>query len=235
VETVSGEIGGLRRLEMVTIERMITRRWRGWTTTPANADAYATHFDDSVRPRLDALDGFLGASLERVPGDDGRTEIVVVTRWESMDAIRGFAGADIDAAQVEPEARAVLDDFDERVTYAEVRDDTAFDHLALIDVAAEAAAHEPWFNETLTFVNDSVVRLGVLEGEFHWHKHDEEDEFFLVLDGTLLVDLQDAERTIALGRHQGLTVPSGVVHRTRAPARTTVLMIERAGVVATGN
>jgi mannose-6-phosphate isomerase-like protein (cupin superfamily) len=229
------EIDGLRRPEVVTIERMITRRWRGWTTTPGNADAYATHFEGSVRPRLEALDGFLGASLERVPGDDGRTEIVVVTRWDSMDAIRAFAGDDIDAAQVEPEVRAVLDAFDELVTHGEVRDDAAFDQLALIDVAAEAAAHQPWFNETLTSVNDAVVRLGVLEGEFHWHKHDEEDEFFLVLDGTLLVDLQDGGRTIALGRHQGLTVPRGVVHRTRAPARTTVLMIERAGVVATGD
>jgi mannose-6-phosphate isomerase-like protein (cupin superfamily) len=214
---------------------MITRRWRGWTTTRGNADAYVTHFEGSVRPRLDALDGFLGASLERVPGDGGRTEIVVVTRWDSMDAIRAFAGDDIDAAQVEPEARAVLDDFDEQVTHGEVRDEAAFDQLAVIDVAAEAAAHEPWFNETLTSVNDAVVRLGVLEGEFHWHKHDEEDEFFLVLDGTLLVDLQDGARTVALGRLQGLTVPRGVVHRTRAPARTTVLMIERAGVVATGD
>src|SRR5262245_4331486 len=214
---------------------MITRRWRGWTTTRANADAYATHFEGSVRPRLDALDGFLGASLERVPAHDGRTEIVVVTRWASMDAIRAFAGEDIDAAQVEPEARAVLDDFDDRVTHGEVRDDAAFDPLAVIDVAAEAAVHKPWFNQTLTSVNDAVVRLGVLEGEFHWHKHDEEDEFFLVLDGTLLVDLQDGGRTVSLGRHQALTVPRGVVHRTRAPARTTVLMVERAGVVATGD
>src|ERR671916_2348140 len=131
---------------------MITRRWGGWTTTPGNADAYVTHFEGSVRPRLDALDGFLGASLERVPADDGRTEIVVVTRWDSMDAIRAFAGDDIDAARVEPEARAVLEDFDERVTHGDVRDDPAFDPLALIDVAAKAAAHEPWFNETLTAV-----------------------------------------------------------------------------------
>ncbi len=188
-----------------------------------------------MRPQLEALDGFVGASLERVPNDDGRTEIVVVTRWDSMDAIHAFAGDDVGAALVAPEARAVLEDFDQRVTHGEVRDDAAFDHLSLIDIGAEAAAHAPWFNETLTAVNDAVVRLGVLEGEFHWHKHDEEDEFFLVLDGTLLVDLKEAGRTVALGRHQGLTVPRGVVHRTRAPARTTVLMIERAGVVATGD
>lgn len=214
---------------------MITRRWRGWTTDPGNADAYVRHFEGSVRPQLDALDGFLGASLERVPADDGRTEIVVVTRWDSMEAIRAFAGDDIDAAQVEPEARAVLEDFDERVTHGDVRDEAAFDQLALIDIAAEAAAHEPWFNETLTSVNDAVVRLGVLEGEFHWHKHDEEDEFFLVLDGTLLIDLKPDGRTVTLERHQALTVPRGVVHRTRAPTRTTVLMVERGGVVATGD
>ena len=200
-----------------------------------NTDAYVAHLEDSVRPQLEKLDGFVGMSLERVPGDDGRTEIVVVTRWESMDAIRAFAGDDVDTARVEPEARAVLESFEERVTHGEVRDDVAFDHLSLIDVDAEAAAHEPWFNETLTTVNDAVVRLGVLEGEFHWHKHDEEDEFFLVLDGELLIDLQDGGRTAALGRHQAFTVPRGVVHRTRAPSRTTVLMIERAGVVASGD
>jgi heme-degrading monooxygenase HmoA len=147
---------------------VITRRWRGWTTTPGDADAYVAHFDGSVRPQLAALDGFLGASLEVVPADDGRTEIVVVTRWDSMDAIHAFAGDDLDAAQVEPAARAVLDAFEERVTHGEVLDHAVFDHLTLIDVAAEAAAHEPWFNETLTTVNDTVVRLGVLEGEFHW-------------------------------------------------------------------
>lgn len=188
-----------------------------------------------MRSQLEKLDGFAGASLERVQGADGRTEIVVVTRWESMDAIRAFAGDDVDAARVEPEARAVLESFEERVTHGEVIDEARFDHLAAIDVDAEAAAHEPWFNETLTTVNDAVVRLGVLEGEFHWHKHDEEDELFLILDGELLIDLQDDGRTVPLRRHQAFTVPRGVVHRTRAPGRTTVLMIERAGVVATGD
>jgi mannose-6-phosphate isomerase-like protein (cupin superfamily) len=112
--------------------------------------------------------------------------------------------------------------------------DVKFDPLTLIDVGAEAAAVEPWFNQTLTQVNDSVVRLGVIEGDFHWHKHDVEDEFFLVLDGTLLIDIEDAE-TVALTRHQGFTVPHGVVHRTRAPERTTILMVEPAGVAPTGD
>src|SRR5581483_2968778 len=105
--------------------------------------------------------------------------------------------------------------------------------LALIDLPAEIAAHEPWFNQTLTSVNDAVVRLGILEGDFHWHKHDEQDEFFLVLDGELLIDREDRD-TVALGRHQAYTVPRGVVHRTRAPRRTSILMVEAAGVVPTG-
>ena len=112
--------------------------------------------------------------------------------------------------------------------------DDKFGHLALIDVDAEAAAHEPWFNQTLTSVNDSVVRLGVIEGDFHWHKHDDQDEFFVVLEGQLLIDLEDRE-TVMLDPHQGYTVPKGVVHRTRAPERTAILMVEAAGVVPTGD
>jgi mannose-6-phosphate isomerase-like protein (cupin superfamily) len=106
--------------------------------------------------------------------------------------------------------------------------------LELIDVGAEAAAHEPWFNQTLTAVGESVVRLGVIEGDFHWHKHEEEDEFFLVLEGQLLIDLEDRD-TVTLDPHQGFTVPKGVVHRTRAPVRTAILMVEPAGVVPTGD
>ena len=81
--------------------------------------------------------------------------------------------------------------------------DDKFGSLALIDLAAEIAAHEPWFNQTLTTVNDAVVRLGIIEGDFHWHKHDEEDEFFLVLEGRLLIDLEDRE-TVTLERPSGL-------------------------------
>jgi mannose-6-phosphate isomerase-like protein (cupin superfamily) len=112
--------------------------------------------------------------------------------------------------------------------------DEKFGPLTPIDLNAEAAAHEPWFNQTLTAVNDSVVRLGVIEGDFHWHKHDGEDEFFLVLDGQLLIDVDGAD-TVTLDPHQGYTVPSGVVHRTRAPGRTVILMVEGAGVAPTGD
>ena len=112
--------------------------------------------------------------------------------------------------------------------------DTKYEHLELIDVPADIRANEPWFNQTLTSVNDAVVRLGIIEGEFHWHKHDDEDEFFLVLEGELLIDIEDAD-TVSLGPHQAYTVPRGVVHRTRAPERTAILMVERAGVVPTGD
>ena len=122
-------------------------------------------------------------------------------------------------------------DQDDRYT---IQLDDKFGKMALVDVAGEAAANEPWFNQTLTTVNDSVVRLGVIEGEFHWHKHDDTDEFFLVLEGELLLDFEDRE-TVALKPHQGYTVPRGVVHRTRAPVRTAILMVEAEGVAPTGD
>jgi mannose-6-phosphate isomerase-like protein (cupin superfamily) len=112
--------------------------------------------------------------------------------------------------------------------------DVKYSPLQLIDVGAEAAAHEPWFNQTLTSVNDAVIRLGVLDGDFHWHKHDDQDEFFLVLEGRLLIDLDDRD-TVTLEPHHGFTVPRGVMHRTRAPVRTAILMVEESGVVPTGD
>ena len=113
--------------------------------------------------------------------------------------------------------------------------DDKYGSLQLIDIPAEIAAHEPWFNQTLTTVNDAVVRLGVIDGDFHWHKHDDQDEFFVVLEGRLLIDLEDRETVVALDPHQGFTVPRGVVHRTRAPMRTAILMVESAGVEPTGD
>ena len=112
--------------------------------------------------------------------------------------------------------------------------DDKYGHMQLVDIPGEIAAHEPWFNQTLTTVNDSVVRLGIIEGDFHFHKHDHDDEFFLVLEGTLLIDFEDRE-TVTLTRHEGYTVPKGVMHRTRAPERTAILMVEPAGVVPTGD
>jgi hypothetical protein len=64
--------------------------------------------------------------------------------------------------------------------------------LELIDVKAVADACEfKWFNQTLCQVNGSVVRVGVFEGEYHWHKHDGDDEFFYVVEGVLLIDLEE--------------------------------------------
>jgi mannose-6-phosphate isomerase-like protein (cupin superfamily) len=212
---------------------VIARRWTALAEGPEQADAYAEHFTRAVRPQLERTDGFLGSTLERVEIAGG-IEIVVVTRWESMGAISAFAGADVDLAVVEPEARAVLSRFDDRVRHIELADGQVFGHLELIDVPAEAAAHQPWFNETLASVNDAVIRLGVVEGDFHWHKHDDQDEFFLVLDGELLVDIEGAD-TITLTQHQACSVPKGVVHRTRATRRTTIVMVEAAGVMPVGD
>ena len=108
------------------------------------------------------------------------------------------------------------------------------DPLEVIDTKALARACEhKWYNQTLCKVNDSVVRLGVVEGEYHWHKHDADDEFFYVADGELLIDLED--RTVELSPRQGFVVPKGIVHRTRAPERTVILMVENAGIIPTGN
>ncbi len=90
-----------------------------------------------------------------------------------------------------------------------------------------------WYNQTLCQVNESVVRLGVVEGEYHWHKHDNDDEFFYVVEGELLIDLED--KTVALQPRQGFVVPKGVTHRTRAKERTVILMVENAGIIPTGN
>ena len=107
--------------------------------------------------------------------------------------------------------------------------------LQLIDIQSlvESCTDE-WYNQTLCKVNESVVRLGILRGEYHWHKHEQEDEFFFTLEGTLIIELQ-GNRTVELHRHQGYMVPKGIVHKTRAPEKVVVLMIETAGIVPTGD
>jgi mannose-6-phosphate isomerase-like protein (cupin superfamily) len=92
---------------------------------------------------------------------------------------------------------------------------------------------DQWFNQTLCQVNNSVVRLGIIQGEYHWHKHDQEDEFFYVVEGLLVIDLED--RVVELQPRQGFVVPKGLMHRTRAPQRTIILMVEAATVIPTGN
>jgi len=109
-----------------------------------------------------------------------------------------------------------------------------YEPLQLVDVPAlVAACTDPWYNQTLCRVNDSVVRLGVVQGEYHWHKHEDEDEFFYVVEGEFLIDLED--RTVRLGPGQGFVVPKGIMHRPRAQQRTVILMVEGAGIIPTGD
>jgi mannose-6-phosphate isomerase-like protein (cupin superfamily) len=112
--------------------------------------------------------------------------------------------------------------------------DVKFPSLQTVDVPAlDRDCKDRWYNQTLCRVNDSVVRLGVMQGEYHWHKHEQDDEFFFVLEGHFIVDLE--ERSIDLQRHEGFVVPRGVVHRTRAPDRAVILMVETAAIVPTGD
>jgi mannose-6-phosphate isomerase-like protein (cupin superfamily) len=112
--------------------------------------------------------------------------------------------------------------------------DIKFDSLKLIDVSLLAkAVTDQWYNQTLCKVNDSVVRLGVMQGEYHWHKHDNDDEFFFVLSGKFIIDLED--RSVELLPSQGFVVPKGIMHCTRAPEKSVILMVETAAVVPTGD
>ena len=116
--------------------------------------------------------------------------------------------------------------------------------LELIEEKLTADSVEPWYNETLCHVNDSVVRLGIIKGEYHWHQHQREDEFFYVVEGELLIDFidpadptttEDHPRTVSLQPRQGLVMPRGTVHRTRAPERTVILMVETDTIQPTGS
>jgi mannose-6-phosphate isomerase-like protein (cupin superfamily) len=112
--------------------------------------------------------------------------------------------------------------------------DVKFEHLEKIDVMQMfKECTDKWFNQTLTKVNDSVVRLGIVEGEYHWHKHDNDDEFFFVVEGQLLIDLEN--ETIELNPGQGVTITKGVMHRPRAPKRTMMLMVETSAIQPTGD
>jgi len=112
--------------------------------------------------------------------------------------------------------------------------DVKFPHLERIDVPALVRQTKvKWSNQTLTQVNDSVVRLGIVEGEFHWHKHENDDEFFFVLEGQLLIDLEN--KTVELNPGQGVTITKGVMHRPRAPRKTVMLMMETSNIEPTGD
>jgi mannose-6-phosphate isomerase-like protein (cupin superfamily) len=112
--------------------------------------------------------------------------------------------------------------------------DIKFNHLEVIDVPEIVrTCKEKWFNQSLTKVNNSVVRIGIVQGEFHWHKHDEDDEFFYVIEGKLYIDLED--RTIELEQDQGVTISKGVMHRPRALERVVMLMVESSEIKPTGD
>jgi len=137
---------------------------------------------------------------------------------------------------------------DERNTSAETRitmpetlpanfrnnEDVKYGQLHVVDIPGELREHVPWFNQTLTTVNDAVVRLGIFEGDFPWHKHTDQDEFFLVLDGEIVLEVEGRE-PVRLGAHEGFTVPKNVMHRPRSAKRSAVLMVERLGIVPTGD
>ena len=115
-----------------------------------------------------------------------------------------------------------------------IKTDVKFPHLTKFDIADVLAANkDKWFNQTLVEVNESVLRLGRLEGEFHWHKHDNEDELFFVVEGRLFLDVGEETHELAAG--QGYAVPKGVMHRTRAPQPAVVLMMASSGVKPTGD
>jgi len=119
--------------------------------------------------------------------------------------------------------------------------DIKFKHFELIDIPQMVnEVKDKWFNQTLTEVNGSVVRVGIVEGEYHWHKHENDDEFFFVLAGKLFIDLQESvssgeDKTIELNPGQGVTVTRNVMHRTRAPQKTVMLMVENKGIIPTGD
>ena len=112
-----------------------------------------------------------------------------------------------------------------------------YDHLEVIDVNELVATTKPWANRTLTKVNDSVVRLGIIEGDFHWHKHDNDDEFFYVVEGTLFIDVHApyGEITLEMGPGQGTTITKGVMHRPRAPKKVVMLMVETSEIEPVGD
>jgi|ERR1700722_3632716 mannose-6-phosphate isomerase-like protein (cupin superfamily) len=112
-------------------------------------------------------------------------------------------------------------------------DDVKYGMLRLVDIPSEAAANVPWFNQTLTTVDEAVIRLGLFQGDFPWHKHVDQDEFFLVLEGEISLDIEGREPTV-LRQHEGFTVPKGTMHRPRSSLRSVVLMVESLGIVPTG-
>jgi mannose-6-phosphate isomerase-like protein (cupin superfamily) len=114
-----------------------------------------------------------------------------------------------------------------------IQQDILAQPLEVFDVGTiRASTEHPWFNQTLARVNDSLLRLGLFEGAFHWHSHPDDDELFFVLSGELTIELEG--RSIVLGPGQGTVVPRGVRHRPLSPKPSVVLMIETTGIEPLG-
>jgi len=112
--------------------------------------------------------------------------------------------------------------------------DIKYEHLEIVDIAEIVQnCQYKWFNQSLTNVNNSVVRLGIVEGEYHWHKHDNDDEFFFVLSGKLFIELED--RTIELNPQQGTTITRGIMHKPYAHEKTEMLLVETSAIQPTGD
>jgi mannose-6-phosphate isomerase-like protein (cupin superfamily) len=109
-----------------------------------------------------------------------------------------------------------------------------FDYMETIDIRKIInESKEQWQNYSLCKVNNNVVRIGIIQGEFHWHKHDSGDEFFLVLEGKLIIEFGD--KLVELLPLQSIVIPKGMMHKTKAPERTSILMIEDLKVKPTGD
>lgn len=112
--------------------------------------------------------------------------------------------------------------------------DIKYDYLEKIKVSEIVEnCSDKWFNQTLCKVNSSVLRLGIFEGEFHMHKHDNDDEVFFVLNGSIILETENGN--FELRENEGICVPKGVLHRPIAQNKAIVLMIENDGIKPLGD
>lgn len=112
--------------------------------------------------------------------------------------------------------------------------DLKYDYLEKIKVPDIVQnCTDKWFNQSLCKVNTSVFRLGIFEGEFHFHKHDEDDELFFVIEGSIVLETENGN--FELNQYEGVCVPKGVLHRPVAKQKAVVLMLENMGIDPLGN
>ena len=112
--------------------------------------------------------------------------------------------------------------------------DIKYDYLEKIDVPEIVKnCTDKWFNQSLCLVNSSVFRMGIFEGEYHLHKHDNDDELFFVIDGSIILETEKGN--FELQQYEGVCVPKGIMHRPIAKNKAVVLMIENAGIDPIGN